>query len=139
MDITEDYIKMCFCKEVQGVWKPDPGDWVALYSTPVELHLIGIFPLGKNIYNNKPVLYVDYDYDGYDECEYIDFKSDIKLHVWLPRQDQIQKLLGIESFKEFCATPSSSYYMEFDSWEKNIGLLFTWIKNTKRFGTEKHG
>jgi len=123
MDISGEYTKMCFCEEIQGLWKPEPGDWVALYSRDIKLYFEGVFPLGKNIDNGEPVLYVDFVPPdrgewGYNECEYMDFEDDTKLYIWLPRQDQIQKLLGVESFREFCATPSSSYYIGFDSWEK---------------------
>lgn len=80
MDTSKTYIKMSDCPEIQGEWKPIEGDWVL-----------------EKTYKDVPRVLKDGFREGtfiteiqWEENDYLDQK----LFIWLPRQDQLQEMLG---------------------------------------------
>lgn len=77
MDVSSEYIQMCDCEEVQGKWKPDDGDWAG-----------EVYKSGQYKTYPHPICT-----DGmYDVKDYAKTAG-----KWLPRQDQIQEMMDIES------------------------------------------
>jgi len=72
VDISEQYIKMCDCEEVQGKRKDMPGDILYFKDEEYVAHVCGIRHCAMDI--------------GYYESED---------SLWLPRQDQIQAMLEL--------------------------------------------
>lgn len=79
MDTSAEYIKMCNCEEIQGIWSPWHGDF---YIHSGELKYLGetIDGIRKNVINCRKVMN--------EPC--IEFLRKI---LWLPRQDQLQKMV----------------------------------------------
>jgi len=79
MDTSKTYIKMCDCSLIQEQWEPKEGDW-------------GFWKLNGDI-----------DIIDYDDC-YHKRENGIEGYIWLPRQDQIQEMMGfgIPSLKVIC-------------------------------------
>ena len=68
MDTSETYIKMCDCGEIQGQWKPTGSDFMWNKAT------------GRKTY----IMVERLEAPDYNEDRFI----------WLPRQDQLQEMLG---------------------------------------------
>jgi len=66
MDVSEQYIKMCDCEEIQSLWKPQSGDYIKLTN------------------------------DGWIVCTGCVPAEEWKDEVWIPRQDQLQGIIDIE-------------------------------------------
>lgn len=75
MDISEAYIKMCDCPEIQGQWKPEEGDWNTSGS------YLGC--VGDTVCETE-------GFDSYEDA----IKEMKNNYTWLPRQDQIQEMMG---------------------------------------------
>jgi hypothetical protein len=99
MDTSKEYIKMCDCPEIQEHRKHDGGDWLC---TPEDGHSWATW---QKVH-------------GKSEEEIRKFMDGL---LWLPRQDQIQEMLGITShscitlankFAEFCCTDGDESSME---------------------------
>ena len=76
MDITEIYVKMSDCEEIQKNWAPRTGDFIILHGTDD----VGILNLPKDPLEGSLILYYDLSYEHH--------------HIWLPRQDQLQEMVG---------------------------------------------
>ena len=87
MDTSETYIKMCDCEEIQGQWEPSIGDYIGGDWFIDQEDNIGKTFLGI-IRRLKP--------EGKDDC--VDCGGDIfwaiESNIWLPRQDQLQEMVG---------------------------------------------
>ena len=83
MDITETYIKMADCEEIQGLWKPSEGDWV------IERRYLGLpaYPsvLLGGLRDGTFIVAV-----GWEENDYLDEEG----AIWLPTQSQLQKMVS---------------------------------------------
>ena len=110
MNITEQYIKMCeSAKEIQESWKPDVGDWflndfrgTSGFSKDLEKQIQGD---DKKEWEKIQCLTYKPSIEGYVSVSDSDgshtYKADEFFkhrHIWLPRQDQLQKML-LESEK----------------------------------------
>lgn len=110
MDVSEQYIKMCErAAEIQALWKPDTGDYVFC---KVEVEpgkerevdiLSGDAEAGYRGHDRGSCPgYITIGYSGKR-----DFQAD---HIWLPRQDQSQDMVGysvgtlVVAFREWCET-----------------------------------
>lgn len=82
MDITETYIKMADCEEIQGLWKPSEGDWV------IERRYLGLpaYPsvLLGGLRDGTFIVAV-----GWEENDYLDEEG----AIWLPTQSQLQNMI----------------------------------------------
>ena len=65
MDTSETYVKMCDCREIQDEWIAPPNEWD-----------FAIQKIGDELSNEKVLV-----------CE-------MEYFIWLPRQDQIQEMVG---------------------------------------------
>ena len=96
MDKTEMYVKMADCEEIQGQWKPKPGDYISHTMTnPItkdvvneieQICMCGEF--GKEVEKyewGEKVTWIEYE--GHD------YIAKYKNPIWLPRQDQIQEMM----------------------------------------------
>ena len=93
MDTSKQYIKMCDCPEIQGHWKPSEGDNFSFINEPKIIKDYEIWALEKRELSdieewNKIIKtmgnhFVDHFIEARD-C-----------FVWLPRQDQIQEMMGL--------------------------------------------
>lgn len=119
MDTSETYIKMCKkAEKIQG-HSPGAGDYyISGYGDLV------ILPMEKHIKG-----FCTY------ECLYLIGEED---EVWLPRQDQLQEMLGKplpELSAEFNAWESSPYFLNRRSWVfssmEQLWLAFVMLE---RFG-----
>lgn len=72
MDISEEYIKMCDCDEIQKEWKAKEGDFFTVKHPKEKYRPVWVF-------------------DFYDMKEY---EKNYYPCVFLPRQDQIQEMVG---------------------------------------------
>ena len=76
MDTTEKYIRMCEkAEEIQGSWKPEAGDF---------------FVREKEYYRFDPFVV-----DFHREILTAEWFDEDQKFIWLPRQDQLQEILGI--------------------------------------------
>ena len=94
MDTTETFIKMCEkAEEIQELWKPAHGDW---YKRHDDDECFGFIRGDDEIQ-----LLADFDSEGgwfHLEPEHIEKNK----HIWLPRQDQLQEMLGgVDKFQDF--------------------------------------
>ena len=112
MDTSELYIKMCDCPEIQGQWEAKDLD-VFYHRGDKEGHWKGLI-IGLSEECDKEDC--DCDNCGWGTKEHLR-----KYGIWLPRQDQIQEMLGITSisiktlvirFSEFCCTEGDESSME---------------------------
>lgn len=108
MDTSENYIKMSDCPEIQDGWKPNSGDYFTKRSRKtVELYHCG--------------------HEGWPfEDTYIRF------YVFLPRQDQIQEMIGNYPILYFLRM----LYLKFDPWFKPNSFEQLWLAF---YMWEKHG
>jgi len=124
MDTTPKYIKMCEgAEEIQKNWRPEEGDWANK----------GLITL-VHIHRPKWSLQI-LDDSGFPNLYYA------KNIVWLPRQDQLQKILDnlmttpysmYQALIEWCKDPWGYGSMPFpkqieklENWGKYIGLFET--------------
>ena len=138
MDTSEQYIKVC--EKAEGIrqeWKPTAWDYIVCTLQQAgddRVEVISGYCTDSGVYGHG--------IDGGDNCCYAsyytkkgdwgEFKSD---HIWLPRQDQLQELVGnFEEHSEllaeyFCATSergeypfnsglSAKYWLQFTSMEQ---------------------
>jgi len=103
MDTSEIYVKMCDCPEIQEQWKSKDGDWASSERDGA----VPVFPptriLGQVLGR--------YRHD----------------HIWLPRQDQIDDMMGV---KGLCLNWISflRFYVGSDWIITDYGLKFSdWI------------
>ncbi len=80
MDITETYIKMSDCEEIQGGWSPQIGDYVA-HRHPIDpssVSVVGVITkiVGELIFLNSNAV-----------------ASHLSRLIYLPREDQLQKMV----------------------------------------------
>lgn len=81
MDISEIYIKMCDCEEIQEPWDVKPGDYIANY-------WINFKQLDKDTYKRKRGKFIKVVIINEEVTPRIE-----KLGaIFLPRQDQIQEM-----------------------------------------------
>lgn len=87
MDTSEQYIKMCDCLEIQEKWKPEEGDFYV--------------PLGKDYLNGHGSIDVVSGVRAIREEKRIEYLTGgiYERLAWLPRQDQIQEILGWHMIK----------------------------------------
>jgi len=99
MDTSETYIKMCDCEEIQGL-RPVKYDWL------------------DNLYYGRTILQPDH-------APFLFGSSDDKLDtmdsIWLPRQDQLQEMVGQgwEGCKCFDDIPLTVILVSLYSFEKH--------------------
>ena len=143
MDETKTYIKMCDCPKIQGQWKPKDGD---------------VF-FDEELYKNAKKLKNKINFDlshkalgivakGNFVCDHCNEESDLypfdKFYpqedvIWLPRQDDIQKMFKEEAFVlagEFSHT-MESFITGDPSWWTMKGLwlaYYMWKKHGKIWG-----
>jgi len=77
MDTSEQYIKMCDCPEIQEQWKPEKGDW---------------YQLGIKIDRSPSICILGCHWNKCSGCR-AEVESLKKECIWLPCQDQIQKMI----------------------------------------------
>lgn len=116
MDTSELYIKMCDCPEIQDKWQFNDGD----FHVNLEIHGRIIDVINNK---NKP----DFNESGY---------------IWLPRQDQIQEMLGnfiwTNVLMERCFKGEYPSEWPMDTWEKRWLHLYMQVKHNKIWdGKEK--
>lgn len=128
MDTSEIYIKMCNCEEVQWLWEPEEGDWFYVDLDDDELEARGVDSLTHWIYDNreKSIYWNKFDEDAFMLVDAGEFKRNEL--IWLPRQDQMQKLIQDNLF-------------EYDNGDNKIGcgtdcLLDSFISFVERFTTD---
>lgn len=111
MDETKTYSKVCDCKEIQDGWKFRQGDFFTIK------HPKGGY--GKEGYGKVHIASFLLDVKNREEFEeyYQDKKPPYK-YVFLPRQDQIQKMFGWNLIKLF------SFFFDFahDSMVEENGI-----------------
>lgn len=90
MDTSEEYVRMCDCPEIQGRWKSEQGDYCFFRDRFFRAMHITAINDGKG----WALLPRDANYG------------------WLPRQDQIQEMMGIDSVSTF---ETAVYEMFFES------------------------
>jgi len=101
MDTSETYIKMCEkANEVQDAWKPEKGDFI-YGNTLAYLDLEGdkLFVYGDWIELSDKYQTGWSAWDGPNNCKKCnehgsDDDIDFIPGVWLPRQDQLQEMIG---------------------------------------------
>lgn len=96
MDITKLYVDMCEkSSEIQGLWKPEMGDWFHAECTDWQIGQAGFAYEGKVnevprvMYDGKPIPYLT-----------AELSAEGWLHeklIWLPRQDQLQGMIKWDS------------------------------------------
>ncbi|OPZ79728.1 MAG: hypothetical protein BWY79_00278 [Actinobacteria bacterium ADurb.Bin444] len=91
MDTSEQYIKMCQkARAIQAAWKPAEGDFS--YGNPME-------------YGGKEIVEV------WAAVDADDWEWKAEKHTWLPRQDQLQEMVGgfaaLEDFWYWCSYDNS--------------------------------
>ena len=103
MDITEGYRRMCEkAEEVRRLWNAEAGDFIWVKGGDYwdcddekEGCVYTLFESEETLCFDSGISYgrsTDYNEEGY----FVSL-SDIPTAVWLPRQDQLQKLTGIEA------------------------------------------
>ena len=138
MDTSIEYIKMCEkAEEIQELWEADEGDYCTGSSFGEKANDVSV--LKNSWYCGSSTLFME-DFGG-DIIPFYDYKDNI---VWLPRQDQLQKiLLSIDSdfwylssiFQEWVDSEFINLYYKnnFTSFEQ-LWLAFVMKKNIIRFG-----
>ena len=80
MDTSKTYIEMCDCPEIQSTWKPKQGDWLVAREY-LDIPLVAIDGLREG------ELVVELHWEDWDFL-------DEDTSIWLPRQDQLQEMVG---------------------------------------------
>ncbi len=130
MDISEQRIKMADCPEIQDKWKPSAWDVVVCNVRTEKIEVLSGYPTDSGVYGHG--------IDEGDECpissypnrvgtdyktqRWIDFKTE---HIWLPRQDQLQEMVGgdetppnlIQKFYHYCFKSADDGDGQIDIWE----------------------
>lgn len=84
MALTEQYIKMADCPEIQSAWTPREWD---LYFIPGDDDFWAVLPeaiADSGVYGD---IYVSEDGK-------VNFRKDRAVYVWLPRQDELQAMVS---------------------------------------------
>ncbi len=146
MDTSEQYIKMCDCPEIQEQWKVEEGDWVAFCGDVKAIADYEIWALEKRelsdieCWNEVVVLMGGHFVDHFMEAR--------ECFVFLPRQDQIQEMMGFHDFNFNQIEELRTFYEVTDiAWQTWEQLWFAtymhkchknnwdgkeWIKNKRR-------
>jgi hypothetical protein len=93
MDTSKEYIKMCSCPEIQGEWLLSDGDVIAQKRISEKTFVVNFYPANHIIV-------------GFE-------------HIWLPRQDQLQEMVGGYKFG----------FVDWREWITNIYPSFRSYKN----------
>lgn len=104
MDTSEEYIEMCDCEEVQGVWALEVGDLVRLQTELISDHRYFVSWIGDvwiGISSEKT--------RSSDNGFRRDSQSKL---LWLPRQDQLQGMIQ---------SPDASAYF-------TLHIFYEWIQ-----------
>ncbi len=104
MDTSKEYIKMCDCEEIQGVWGLEPLD---IFWDTFKISI----DFGKQFYVGYPS-----DYD--EPFEKMD------TYIWLPRQDQLQEMVIDTELKGWGA--ASAIANKFHKWQEAYCDIYTW-------------
>ena len=119
MDKSEIYIKMCDCPEIQGQWESEVGDF---YFVKDRLF--------------RPTKIVDV-YEGRGHA----LLPREANYGWLPRQDQIQEMLGTfiwtSVLMEKCFNGEYPSELQMDTWEKRWLHLYMQNKHQKIWDGKK--
>jgi len=112
MDTSEEYIKMCDCPEIQGEWAfPCFSDWVYNFRECLTGQLVN-------------------PQEG-------DTQEIIENNLWLPRQDQIQKMMGYE-IPIYALAPFATFlWRHFKTWEQLWLAFYVYEKHDKVWDGEK--
>jgi len=106
MDISKEYIKMCEkVIEIQKLWKPQNGDYFYSKVLP-EVHILTIrkesdMACGDEVFFNNRYVYYNRTYNSSiedkkkEQQQIEEWKSE---HIFLPRQDQLQEMIGGTSY-----------------------------------------
>jgi len=80
------YIEMCDCPEIQGLWKPAIGDYIAGEWFIDDKDTMGLCYKG---------IVTELNPEGHSDCVSTGGSIfwAIKSHIWLPRQDQLQAIV----------------------------------------------
>lgn len=81
MDTSKEYIKMCDCPEIQNLKSLEQGNWF------------------QKTYDDESWIVCQGQYT--DSVHIGDFKDEDYKITWLPRQDQLQDFLELDSYKWF--------------------------------------
>ena len=106
MDISEKYISMCNCPEIQSLKSLEQGNWF------------------KKIYKDESWIICQGHY--LDSIHEKDFEDKDQQHIWLPRQDQLQEIIGIKDLLSFIEDNEymSSLYSQIKlEYDRNIEIL----------------
>jgi len=103
MDISKEYIKMCDCPEIQGLWKYEKGDWFAdKYFDKCGAGVI------------ESTLVDEYIGDNWNTIASRITEFNLCQSIWLPRQDQLQEMYitthdykGMATIKDEASFPQS--------------------------------
>ena len=113
MDTTEIYIKMCDCPEIQELWKPSIGDYMlrkyTVFGEPLDSQ---VWP-GREQREEISILHYHTSIPQYwsavtpeGEPRTVSFPDSSKMFkatsIWLPQQDQLQKMLNQPIGKIIC-------------------------------------
>lgn len=123
--------------EIQKLWKPKEGDWCFVHN---EIHLVCEGDEWQHL-GNKRLLRPFCDYG--DPAEDFDwYENQIKESIWLPRQDQLQKM--IDALKHDANNPTWNkafrwfewtkvHYNEFDTFKKLWLSFMMFTKYNKKW------
>ena len=106
MDISEKYISMCNCQEIQSLKSLEQGNWF------------------KKIYKDESWIICQGKHT--DSIHEKDFEDKDQQHIWLPRQDQLQEIIGIKDLLSFIEDNEymSSLYSQIKlEYDRNIEIL----------------
>ena len=134
MDTSETYIKMCDCVEIQEGWEIKYGDWFTVCWTEGGLHIDGDWI--------QPSLTDETTLEKFDGGYEYDMDTLPKPYIWLPRQDQLQEMVGFGGdliggqvllLMEYVRSLDDKY--QFISWEQ-LWLAFVM---KEKFGKVRNG
>ena len=106
MDFSEKYISMCNCQEIQSLKSLEQGNWF------------------KKIYKDESWIICQGQH--LDSIHEKDFEDKDQQHIWLPRQDQLQEIIGIKDLLSFIEDNEymSSLYSQIKlEYDRNIEIL----------------
>jgi hypothetical protein len=111
MNVNNDYIKMCLkAEKIQKSWNPTPGDWCTSIDGFILQFQKRESYLERNIVINRDGRNGEFDYYD-DHAQKIMFNRSTHAYVWLPRQDQLQKMINL---------PIQNLIISFTSWVSHI-------------------
>ena len=138
MDTTEKYIKMCEkAEEIQKKWKPIVGDYTTWCADPK------VRILGGTAYKIWRMIYPEQEIMQYSLCH----PHSLSNYVWLPRQDQLQEMMGFQNPMDYrkwwfdigIGRDDDDYYFKFDSWDKYWLAFVMKEKFNKTWDDEEEG